>query len=876
LLFAIALACMTAMISALAPLWQAVRTHPNEVLSEGVRASAGARSRKLSRSLVVAEIALAFTLLSVSGLLIGQLQRLSHTSPGFDPDHLLTFELSLTDAKRPLAAYQQSLLQAFNAIPGVRSAAVANQLPMAGCCLSSTIFPETRATGRDVVRTVSFMAVSKDYFSTMKVPLRKGRLLNDHDTNEKLIPVVIDQTAARRYWTGSDPLGAVGHIGQPDGSRFQVVGIVGDVRNEGLGVPSRPEVFMLSSLAPPNPMQFMVRSNLPDAVLIPSIRRALRAIDPSQPIFSVRSMQEVIANSLSFQRLDSIVVGFFALAALLMASLGVFGVTSYSVRQRRTEIGTRMALGATSRDLLQLIVGSGISMAVYGVVLGAAAVIFVTILITRYFNIHEISAVPYVCAAAAMASVAIAASFFPAWRATLFSPMVAIRDESDSLWTATRHGVQQALGLHAGAEDTSRSDAGLLTDFIDVSRRSGSFPEVLRNALATLCERIGAESALLLELGSDGRYACVSSVPEEVAADIAIPDDGFLLNRIRFYSGPLAFAPADLDTSLRWASEQRVQQIEEMNALRRIGLRLAAGVRTRNEILGLLLLGPPLGRATYSRGDKRLIAACAEQFALMTENARLTDRVVEQEKIRRDVSLAAEVQRRLLPQQSPEAAASSFDAFTLPVRGVGGDYYDFLAFGKHRIGIALADVAGKGIAAAIIMAVVHASLRIIATEENISLPQLAARMNSFLHRSTGSSSYATFFYAQLDEESLQLRYVNAGHNPPYLVRTLQSSTNVEELATGGMIIGMFPFATYEEAAVDLKRGDVLLAFTDGVTEALNRNEEEFGEQRLKTLLCEVAPLPVEQIKSRISQELHAWIGDAPQHDDITFVVMKIN
>ena len=181
------------------------------------------------------------------------------------------------------------------------------------------------------------------------------------------------------------------------------------------------------------------------------------------------------------------------------------------------------------------------------------------------------------------------------------------------------------------------------------------------------------------------------------------------------------------------------------------------------------------------------------------------------------------------------------------------------------------------------MAVVHASLRIIAAEGNISLPELAARMNSFLHRSTGSSSYATFFYAQIDEENRQLRYVNAGHNPPYLVRALETPSNnhgrgasIEELPTGGMIIGMFPSASYEEATVDLRPGDLLVAFTDGVTEALNPNEEEFGEERLKDLLLQVAHLPIAEITSSIARELRNWIAEAPQHDDLTFVVMKVN
>jgi sigma-B regulation protein RsbU (phosphoserine phosphatase) len=267
----------------------------------------------------------------------------------------------------------------------------------------------------------------------------------------------------------------------------------------------------------------------------------------------------------------------------------------------------------------------------------------------------------------------------------------------------------------------------------------------------------------------------------------------------------------------------------------------------------------------------------------MIQNARLTDRVVEQEAIRRDVALAVEVQHRLLPETFPTTSSGSLAAFTMPARSVGGDYYDFFDVGNHRIGIALADVSGKGIAAALIMAVVHASLRIIAAEGNISLPDLAGKMNRFLHRSTGSTSYATFFYAQFEGEDRQLRYVNAGHNPPYLVRSLplqsaddKSPSPIEELATGGIVIGLFPFASYEEAVIELHPGDVLVAFTDGVTEALNSAGEEYGETRLKELLRRVAGLPVTEMTARISRELHAWIADAPQHDDLTVIALKVN
>jgi phosphoserine phosphatase RsbU/P len=297
----------------------------------------------------------------------------------------------------------------------------------------------------------------------------------------------------------------------------------------------------------------------------------------------------------------------------------------------------------------------------------------------------------------------------------------------------------------------------------------------------------------------------------------------------------------------------------------------------------VLLFGAPTNRAEYSAVEKRVLGRAADQFALIVENARLTDRVVEQDKLRRDVALAAEVQRRLLPERPPDARVATISAMSVPARSVGGDYYDFIEVGDNRLGLALADVAGKGVAAALIMAAVQASLRVIASEDGIPLPQLVAKMNRFLHQSTSSASYVTFFYAQLNERTRQLQYVNAGHNPPYLIRTVapdadQASTapSIQELKTGGTVIGLLPDVTYEEATIDLQAGDVLVAFTDGVTEALNANEEEFGEERLKDLICRVARLPAPEISRRISEELRGWISNAAQYDDLTFLVMKVN
>lgn len=875
-LFAVAMGGLAALLSSLAPLWQAVRTQPNEVLNEGVRSSAGARSRRLSHSLVVAEIALAFTLLSVSSLLVSQLEQLSRVWPGFDPNHLIAFQLSVrrnVNAKASFA-YETRLLQALEAIPGVSSAAVANQLPLEGCCLQTTIFPDGRPPSSEADHSIAFVAASPEYFQTMRIPLAKGRFLTEHDTNDNPVSVVIDEAAAKRLWPDRDPIGAFARLSAPNGDRVQVIGVAGNVRDNGLDAATRPELYVSNALTVIDPMQFVMRSNLRLATLIPAIRRAVRNADPTQPIYNVHTMKEAANGSITFQRISSTVVGFFACAALLMAGLGVYGVTSYSVRQRTVEMGTRMALGATRRDLLTLVLGSGLRMAGYGIGFGAFAVILATWLVARFFHLHDFGAVPYLYSVAIVAALAMFASLFPAWRATLLSPMVAIRND----------GRRYEAVAHPAAEEdgTAGVKPALLTELTDASRRADSFPEALRIALAMLRAKIQADSAMLVQNISGSEYGCSATIPENRQLACSIPANGFLINRLRFYRAAVAFTPGDLDSALRWATEQKPRHVGEIQMLKELDIRLAVALRTKNEIPGLLLFGPPVDRQAFTSSDRQLLAACADQFALMIENARLTERVVEQENLRRDVALAAEVQKRLLPRESPETAASSLGAFTLPVRSVGGDYYDFLNVGDHRIGIALADVAGKGVAAALITAVVHASLRILASEGNISLPELAAKMNRFLHGSTGSSSYATFFYAQIDEQKRQLRYVNAGHNPPYLVRSLEdtsgnaSGADIEELKTGGTIIGMFPSASYEEATVDLRAGDVLLAFTDGVTEALNTNEEEFGEERLKNLIAGLAHLPAREMTARIAQEIRKWIGDAPQQDDITLVVMKVN
>ena len=509
---------------------------------------------------------------------------------------------------------------------------------------------------------------------------------------------------------------------------------------------------------------------------------------------------------------------------------------------------------------------------------GGVAVAATVWLLTRAFEIRDIGALPFVGATAIVAGVAGAASFFPAWRATLLSPLVAIRDEPGSSWRAARAGLRAAIaGLSrvvAGEEPASRLDATLLTEFVDAARLATSNQDALRMALGALRATIGAQWALLLEPGTGAEYRCAAAAAEDDApVRSGVPAAGFLVSRLRYHTFPLPLAAGDLDACARWASEHTPGHLPEIETLRELGARMAVPLRTKRDVLGILLLGGLADGAGYGAAEKQVLHTSADLFALMLENARLTDRIVEEEKLRRDLALASEVQRRLLPDHSPDSRIAALAAVSVPARSVGGDYYDFLQIGGDRIGIALADVSGKGVAAALIMSVVHASLRIISADGEVPLPQLASRMNAFLHRCTQANKYATFFYAQLDERCGRLRYVNAGHNPPYLVR---AAGGLQELSTGGSVIGLLPDLQYEEGTVDLQPGDLLVMFTDGVTEALNADGEEFGEERLQALVREVAPLPVQQISSRLVDELQTWMKGAAQYDDLTFVLVKMN
>ena len=435
-------------------------------------------------------------------------------------------------------------------------------------------------------------------------------------------------------------------------------------------------------------MYLVVRSSLPSDRILPDVRRAVQNVDRTLAIHDVRLMTDIVQDSLQLERVSSLVMTFFGLGALLMATLGIYGVVSYGVRQRTVELGTRMALGAVGRDLMRMVVGGGLRMAAIGMAVGAVALIGSVVLLARALDIRDVTWVPFALSIGVVAFISVAASYVPAWRASLLSPMVAIRDESSSAWQSVRRRFRRAMEDVKGAVtigSSAQTPPTLLTEFVAAARAADSFDEALRSALSTLCERLGVESAVLLEKVDDA-YRGRIAIGAFASGEWTVPVDGFLAGRLAAYPMPLPFERDELGALAEWAAANRPERLDEIRALAQRDVRVAVPLRTRTEVMGILLLGPSRNDVQFGAMERQVLRNCADQFALMMENARLTDRVVGQEALRRDLALAAEVQKRLLPSGPPSANIAEFAAISLPARSIGGDYYDFIQVGDQRIG----------------------------------------------------------------------------------------------------------------------------------------------------------------------------------------------
>lgn len=347
------------------------------------------------------------------------------------------------------------------------------------------------------------------------------------------------------------------------------------------------------------------------------------------------------------------------------------------------------------------------------------------------------------------------------------------------------------------------------------------------------------------------------------------------IEHVRAASGPVRVYADDPESWVNASADLKRQG----ELLKELDAQLLLPLAVREKLLGLISLGPKKSEAPYSSNDLRLLQSVAIQTGLALENSRLAASVAEQlahrERMNREIEIAREVQEQLFPQRFPDVEGLDYSGACRPALGVGGDYYDFLPLPNGRLGVAIGDVSGKGIPAALLMASLQASLRAQTIGGSEDLAALMCNLNHLIYEASTANRYATFFYAEYRPSDRMLTYVNAGHNPPLVLRRDDAQWTVQHLDAGGTVVGLLPDFPYQQADIRLNAGDVLVGFTDGISEALNPAEEEWGEERLIDAVKSCEGLDARQTVANLMKAADAFINGAKQHDDMTLVVLRV-
>jgi len=327
-----------------------------------------------------------------------------------------------------------------------------------------------------------------------------------------------------------------------------------------------------------------------------------------------------------------------------------------------------------------------------------------------------------------------------------------------------------------------------------------------------------------------------------------------------------------------WIYQLREMSRDEREMLATLRTELLLPLCIKDDLIGFLALGQKLSEEPYSTTDLRLLSSVATQTALALQVARLTSAMTQEiahrERLNRELEIAREVQEHLLPQQLPPVAGLDYCGCCRPAREVGGDYYDFLSLPNGKLGIAIGDISGKGIGAALMMANLQASLRAHASTVH-DLAELMGSVNNSLCEASSANRYATFFFGQYDPATRRLSYVNAGHNPPAVLRRSADGIQTRRLEDGGPVIGLLRDGLYEQGCLALAPEDVVVLFTDGVSESMNSRDEEWGEARLIESAKAFCGLTALEMLTRIMDGAVAFAASAPQHDDMTLVVLRM-
>jgi putative ABC transport system permease protein len=427
--FTLLVSLVTGVLFGLAPALQASTPRLTPALQEGGRTDGESGSRRLRALLVVGEVALALVLLAGAGLLLRSFVHLSSVDSGVDTRNLLTVDVRLPRSRYTpprQAAFFDELVTRLRALPGVRAAASIYPLPLSGADEGAALQIDGRAVKPDEHLVAGPRWVSHGYFEAMGIPLVRGRVFRATDDADATRMVVINEAAAKAYWPDGDPIGQrVAAYGM--GWR-EIIGVIKDVHHTGLDVPARPEIYFPFPQFPSPMMTLVLRTDAEPRSLVGGVQAAVRSIDPDQPTTNVRTMDELLSRSVAPRRFPLLLLATFAGLALVLAAVGIYGVMSCLVSQRRHEIGIRMALGAEARDVRRLVVGQGMRLVVVGLVLGALGALALTrVLRGLLFAVSATDPATFVAVAALLVLVALAACWIPARRATRIDPLAALR-----------------------------------------------------------------------------------------------------------------------------------------------------------------------------------------------------------------------------------------------------------------------------------------------------------------------------------------------------------------------------------------------------------------------------------------------------------------
>lgn len=409
----------------------------------------------------------------------------------------------------------------------------------------------------------------------------------------------------------------------------------------------------------------------------------------------------------------------------------------------------------------------------------------------------------------------------------------------------------------------------MLNELSDEVRQFTETKPLLQTVTQRICQTLHVNQIALLLRRGDAFYL-EQAIGVSPDGTLALPAKSSAVRFLMNSNEPARLYRSDPDAWYLMAGSAERQALDLLHA------ELLLPLPGRNRLMGIMTLGPKRSEAAWSRTDLQVLQTVARQTGLALEVSELAHSLAaeaaQRERVNREIEIAREVQERLFPQEMPSLPGASVAGHCRPALGVGGDYYDVILLEDGRLGLAVGDVSGKGISAALLMASLRASLRGVALDNPRDFANLMHKVNRLVYEASASNRYATFFFAAYDPKTRRLDCVNAGHNPPVLLR----GDKVIRLEADGPVVGLLPFAPYTEQSLTLEPGDLLILYTDGISEAMTHDDEEWGEERMIACATKAKDKPADEVLKCLFRDADAFTAGAPQHDDMTLLVLRLD